>query len=193
MDGAPTKRGRGRPRKNPIEPTRADPETETETEAPIILDESVDDGARAELEAELQRAMDSPDGLDVVREQTVDDYTRLLDDPPVIQSRLNCNEPVAAKPPKPVKKMTSTTRKLMKFGYSQVLRASDAVSKGKIPGERMAYILANDAAADALLDEILNDLDQKYKVEQYLGPESKLALFTMQLFIQGRAENSGDL
>lgn len=191
MDGAPTKRGRGRPRKNPIEPTRADPETETETEAPIILDESVDDGARAELEAELQRAMDSPDGLDVVREQAVDDYTRLLDDPPV--SAMSRNEPVAAKPPKPVKKMTSTTRKLMKFGYSQVLRASDAVSKGKVPGERMAYILANDATADALLDEILNDLDQKYKVEQYLGPESKLALFTAQLFIQARAENSNDV
>ena len=79
---------------------------------------------------------------------------------------------------------------MMKFGYSQVLRAADTVTKGKVPGEKMAYILHNDEAADAILDEILTELDQKYKVEQYLGPESKLALFTAQLFMQAREGES---
>lgn len=97
-----------------------------------------------------------------------------------------CPTATAVAKPAKVKKMTSTTRKMMKFGYSQVLRAADTVTKGKVPGEKMAYILRNDEAADAILDEILNELDQKYKVEQYLGPESKLALFTAQLFIQAR-------
>lgn len=101
--------------------------------------------------------------------------------------------PSAPEPPKPaakVKKMTTTTRKMMKFGYSQVLRAADSLTKGKVPGEQMAYILRNDEAADAILDEILNELDQKYKLEQYLGPESKLALFTAQLCIQARESRS---
>lgn len=89
-----------------------------------------------------------------------------------------------------VKKMTSTTRKMLKFGYTQVLRASDSLTKGKVPGEKMAFIIANDEAADAILDEILTELDQKYKVEQYLGPESKLALFTAQLLLQARGEES---
>lgn len=90
-----------------------------------------------------------------------------------------------------VKKMTSTTRKMLKFGYTQVLRASDSLTKGKVPGEKMAFIIANDEAADAILDEILTELDQKYKVEQYLGPESKLALFTAQLLLQARGDSGG--
>ena len=183
MDVAPVKRGRGRPRKNPAPPpseTRPDP---VPADLDIELEPDSSDASAAELEAELKRAMDSPDPMEVVRDCPVDDYTRLIDDPPVTKPETN----VVKTPAKPIKKMTSTTRKLMKFGYSQVLRAADPLTKGRIPGEKMAYILANDEAADALLDEILNDLDAKYKVEQYMNPESKILLFTAQLFMQARA------
>lgn len=76
---------------------------------------------------------------------------------------------------------------MLKFGYSQALRMSEPLTQGRVPGEKMAYIINNDEQADAILDEILSELDTKYKIEQYLGPESKLALFTAQLFMQARA------
>lgn len=178
-----SKRPRGRPRKNAPIPTGLEEETPS---AVPLAPEELDSADAAELERDLQRAMDAVDDVQVF---AVD---RIVDDefshtPTSTECRTATNEP------KPqgsnavrVKKMTSTTRKMMKFGYSQVLRAADTVTKGKVPGEKMAYILRNDEAADAILDEILNELDQKYKVEQYLGPESKLALFTAQLFIQAR-------
>lgn len=137
------------------------------------------------------------DAVDDVQVFAVDRVTDDVDDfrPHTVDVR-ECQNvrtgPDGAKPVK-VKRMTSTTRKMMKFGYSQVLRGADSVTKGRVPGERMAYILRNDEAADAILDEILNELDQKYKVEQYLGPESKLALFTAQLFIQAREMEPSDL
>lgn len=173
-----TKRSRGRPRKNAPIPTGL--EEETPSVVPLAPEE-LDSADAAELERDLQRAMDAVDDVQVFAVDRIvdDDFSHT---PTSTECRTATNEPKPIK----VKKMTSTTRKMMKFGYSQVLRAADTVTKGKVPGEKMAYILRNDEAADAILDEILNELDQKYKVEQYLGPESKLALFTAQLFIQAR-------
>ena len=154
------------------------------------MENEVDAADAAELERELQRAMDAVDDVQVFAVDRIvdDDFTH---SPTSVECQTVKAGGDVGKPVK-VKKMTSTTRKMMKFGYSQVLRGADAVTKGKVPGEKMAYILHNDEAADAILDEILNELDQKYKVEQYLGPESKLALFTAQLFIQARESDLPD-
>lgn len=180
MDGAPIKRGRGRPRKNPPQPIERDAEPESETS---LIGGEFDS---AELEAELQRAMDAPDTVDVVNRYTDDDPSTQFvskDIPPSVA------EVSQTKAPK-VKKMTSTTRKMLKFGYTQVLRFADPITQGRVPGEKMAYIIANDEAAETILDEILNEMDQKYKIEQYMNPESKLIMFTAQLLLQARASSS---
>lgn len=184
-----TKRPRGRPRKSTPQPSRPDPtEKETAPDPDLVgqPDDVVDDASTADLERELQRAMDAVDDVQVFPVDRIVDEDDLGHPFPHSRDVGECQPAPNVTKAIKVKKMSSTTRKMMKFGYSQVLRAADTVTKGKVPGEKMAYILRNDEAADAILDEILNELDQKYKVEQYLGPESKLALFTAQLFIQAR-------
>ena len=187
----PAKRGRGRPRKTaPASVSRtgstSEPEPACEEQRVVCEEESED--ISAALERELEMAMQSPNDVPVHSAIPVSEFD--LRDPDAVPlttvsdaSRIVGNEPKT----KPIKKMSSTTRKMMKFGYSQVLRAAEPLTKGKVPGEKMAYIINNDEQAEAILDEILTELDQKYKVEQYFSPESKLAMFTVQLFMQARS------
>lgn len=185
MDGAPTKRGRGRPRKTaPIEATSVQGDEETNSSNQCL--QNGDDASSFDLEKELEMAMSAPTEISV--EQPISHH----DDLPSGEYESAAAEKIqpangAPSKVKPVKKMSSTTRKMMKFGYSQLLRAAEPITKGKVPGEKMAYIINNDEQAEAILDEILTELDQKYKVEQYFSPESKLVMFTAQLFIQARS------
>lgn len=199
MDGTPTKRGRGRPRKTAPIPSidvRQSIEDSLESSEETVQLQNGDDAGSFDLEKELEMAMSAPTEISVgqptaninVREHHDDlpsgEYESAAAEKIQVSSEQSGNNPGKVKP---VKKMSSTTRKMMKFGYSQLLRAAEPISKGRVPGEKMAYIINNDEQAEAILDEILTELDQKYKVEQYFSPESKLVMFTAQLFIQAKA------
>ena len=209
MDGQKIKRGRGRPRKTTTPAANTndqvlasnDPMDNPDHEDSVrdssdldVVDEqfSADQG---DLEAELQRAMDADIDVPVahIRGSNIDYCDDTIIDDGIGFDGGSAIDKAAAKRdnqrPTKVKKMTTTTRKMLKFGYSQALRMSEPLTQGRVPGEKMCYILQNDEQADAILDEILSELDAKYKVEQYLGPESKLALFTAQLFMQAKSTN----
>lgn len=182
MDGEKPKRGRGRPRKT------AQPIAESPTEPSVDQPIKEDTPAHADefdIERELQRAMESQTETMVFNPSPSDAPNDFPDDEFLATQTPGLKGEPVTKAQK-VKKMSSTTRKMMKFGYTQLLRAAEPITKGKVPGEKMAYIVNNDEQAEAILDEILTELDQKYKVEQYFNPESKLAMFTAQLFIQAK-------
>ena len=200
------KRGRGRPRKKPLEVAKQTASAEAAAalvprrdplfdgvDVPDLSSSSSMDADRVvdyagDIEAELQKVMDGESAGNVLYDRSThfDDSMGyaggILSDPNVDLSTAVSQPPVSV----PIKKMTKTSRKFLKFGYCQLLRCSEPLTGGRIPGERAAYILANDKEADGMLDEILKELDEKYKVEQYFNPESKLGMFTIQLIMQAK-------
>lgn len=203
------KRGRGRPRKYP-KPEIVELSTETNIpELPIISPVELEVKSEADLESELKSLMEGDaiqTGLEnynlvyVPPDCTFDSLD--IDQPtgtgfepersdPTIQTGLN-KKSKSKRPNKfeTVKPMTKTSKKLLKFGYTGILRMADTVTKGKIPGERAVMILQNDKQSDELLNEILAELDEVYHIEKYLNPESKLGLFTLQLLYTAKQQDS---
>lgn len=194
LSATPQKRGRGRPRKT-AKPVVAESEPVLLANE-ILVGDSADTGV--DIERELEQAMQATTETPVYCAPSVlgDDapsdfpdaeYDDAVGSKQGLDHALNTKDAKTKNDKVRVKKMTSTTRKMMKFGYTQILRTAEPLTKGKVPGEKMAYILNNDEQAEAILDEILTELDQKYKVEQYFNPESKLAMFTVQLFMQAKS------
>lgn len=80
---------------------------------------------------------------------------------------------------------------LMRLGYETLLKAGDSFSKGKVPGKRMVEILESDQDMKKALDDSLRELAERYDLQQYLGPQNKLILLTMGLFVMAKASTAG--
>ncbi len=82
------------------------------------------------------------------------------------------------------KKLTASSRTLLRFGYVTALVAVDGVSKSKIPGREMVECFAQDRELSNMLNDYLGELGEFYNIEQYLSPGLKLAGLTVGVYLQ---------
>lgn len=86
------------------------------------------------------------------------------------------------------KSWSKTNSKVLRFGYLTGLVAADTLSKNRVPGRDMAKAFCIDAELSRTLDEILEEVGEQLKLDQYMTPVAKLGMLTAGVWVQVSAE-----